>query len=287
MARSRAQSEHDLTAYLEAMGINHELLDLVETIDFEHPRALTRQEIYRFRIDTRDFAETVWTLDKGPRPHISKFAMVKNGDGFRKLELQLYCESKVRARLMLTDELDKAATGTRTVSIIAGLEKPPNLVKFPVRVGSSEIWNAVIAPDAIKSLFNVRGLKFGESTPVPDGKATETTFEIETASLENPWNQLFATCATLPSSTMPPRTAALPGTARGIIGVPVPGMPSLADAPDAPSSNSCKRDSDPESFRGGGTDQQIHVVGKVKGATALAKGAGRQGKCHAGSDGRP
>lgn len=226
MARSRAQSEHDLTAYLEAMGINHELLDLVETIDFEHPRALTRQEIYRFRIDTRDFAETVWTLDKGPRPHISKFAMVKNGDGFRKLELQLYCESKVRARLMLTDELDKAATGTRTVSIIAGLEKPPNLVKFPVRVGSSEIWNAVIAPDAIKSLFNVRGLKFGESTPVPDGKATETTFEIETASLENPWNQLFATCATLPSSTTPPRTAALPGTARGIIAVPVPGMPS-------------------------------------------------------------
>ncbi|WP_204276951.1 hypothetical protein, partial [Escherichia coli] len=81
--------------FIKAMGISHELVDLIRTVAFESGHALTRQELYRFGIDKRKLVETGWALETKARPFVQKFALVKKGnDEFRTLEWRLYCEPK-------------------------------------------------------------------------------------------------------------------------------------------------------------------------------------------------
>jgi len=210
VAKAYNEAEHLASSYIDEMGISRDLITLVDTVSYESAHVLTRRELYRFRIDTRDFVETAWTLEKAPRPYIRKFAQMKNGDDFRKLEWQLFCDSKTRARLVFGDELDKDATGTRIVAMTVGSEKPPQFTRFPARVGPYETWTAAIASDAVKNLFAVPRLGMGQSTLLPDGKTTSFFLEIETRGLERAWAQLSASRpaatvnATLPRWPQPP-----------------------------------------------------------------------------------
>jgi hypothetical protein len=210
VAKAYDQADRLASSYIDEMGISRDLLTLVDTVSYESAHVLTRQELYRFRIDTRDFVETDWTVEKAQRPYVRKFAQMKNGDGFRKLEWELFCDSKTRARFVFAYELDKDATGTRIAAMTVGSEKPPLFARFPARVGSYEVWTAAIASDAVKNLFAVPRLGMGQSTLLPDGKATSFFLEIETRGLEQAWTQLSATClaatvsATLARSRLPP-----------------------------------------------------------------------------------
>jgi hypothetical protein len=211
MASRRDRADRERSAYVEAMGISHELVELIQTVKFESVHMLTRQELYRFRIDTRSLAETAWTLEAGARAFIRKSALARKDDGsFRTMEWRLFCENKDSARLMFIREFDKGAAGTSSVALIAGSEKPPSFGAFPARQGGYEIWSAVLAADAVKNLFALPRLEVGESTLMPDGKATQAMFEIETRGLDNAWTQLSAICAVPPSSAQ--RTIDVPGT---------------------------------------------------------------------------
>ena len=119
------------------MGISRELVDLVQTVKFENLHVLTRPELYRFRIDTRSFAETEWTLETGAPAFIRKIALAKKDDGasFRTTEWRLFCQNKDRARLMFLWEFGKGPVGTSSVALIAGSETPPNFERFPAQVG--------------------------------------------------------------------------------------------------------------------------------------------------------
>ncbi len=55
--RRIANAERDRAAFIAAMGISHELDDLIRTVKFENLHVLTRPELYRFGIDTRPLAE--------------------------------------------------------------------------------------------------------------------------------------------------------------------------------------------------------------------------------------
>jgi hypothetical protein len=210
MAIHRDHDDRERSSYIEAMGISHELVDLVETVKFESMHVLTRPELYRFRIDTRDLAETAWTLETGARGYIRKTALAKKDDGsFRPMELRLFCESKDRARLLFIRESEKSALGTSSVALIAGSEKPPSFGTFPARLGRFEMWSAVIATDAVRNWFVLPGIEIGEGRLLPDGKSTQSIFEIDTRGLEGAWSQLVATCAAPPSSAG--RTIGVPG----------------------------------------------------------------------------
>jgi hypothetical protein len=198
-AKGEVQADRLASSYLAEMGISKELMTLVEAVSFESAHALTRQELYRFRIDTRDFVETVWTLENTAHPFVHKVALVKNGDGFRKAEWLLFCESKARARLMFVNEVGADATGMRAVAMVGGLEKPPVFAKLAVHVGSYDIWNAAVASDAIQGLFAVPHLEMGQNTVLPDGKTGSSVLEIETRGLESAWIELSATCPVTPA----------------------------------------------------------------------------------------
>jgi len=195
IAKARGEADRLTFAYVDEMGISREVMTLADSISHESIHILTRQELHRFRIDTRDFVETDWLLEKAKRPFVRKFAQVKSGDSFRKLEWQLYCDSKVHARLVFIDELGKDPAAVRIVAMTAGAAKSPQFSRFPVRLGAYEAWSAVITSDAMKNFFAVPRLGMGQSILLPGGKASSSSFfEIKTRGLESAWTQLSAIC---------------------------------------------------------------------------------------------
>ncbi|WP_024574941.1 MULTISPECIES: hypothetical protein [unclassified Afipia] len=207
MANRRSQSNQEASSFVKAMGISHELVELIRTIAFESGHVLTRQELYRFGIDKRELVETGWALETKARPFVQKFALLKKAnDEFRTLEWRLYCEPKDRARLMFIRQFDKGA-GASSIAMVAGSEKPLTFGTHPARVGAHEAWIAVIKSDAVKDLFAEPRLQVGESASMPDGKTTKAMFEIDTQGLDNAWTQLSATCLTKAPAATPAVTA--------------------------------------------------------------------------------
>ena len=194
-ARDIAKGNRERTAFIAAMGISHELDDLIATVKFENLHILTRAELYRFGVDTRPFSETLWTLENVARPYVHKIASAKKGDGaFRTMEWRLFCETKDRARLMFAREFDQGAAGKSSMMMMVGPEKSLAFGRFPARVGSYEVWSDKVAPDLVNAIVAADRLQMGESTSAPDGTRDLATFGIDTSGLQPAWAQLFASC---------------------------------------------------------------------------------------------
>jgi hypothetical protein len=63
---ARAISNEKTRAYIAEMGVAPELFTLASSVPHETVRFLTREEIARFGIDTRSFAESPWSLVEPP-----------------------------------------------------------------------------------------------------------------------------------------------------------------------------------------------------------------------------
>ena len=223
--RRTASADRDRTAYIAAMGISHELDDLIRTVKFEDLHMLTRAELYRFGIDTRPLAETMWRLEKGTRPYISKFATLKkeNGPSFRTMEWRLYCDSKNRVPLMFAAEIDEATAGKRTIMMTADAAPNEEAGGIPVRTGKYEAWSGSLDFGTFRAIMASRSLHVREITRKPDETADTTTFDIDATALPSAWTQLEASC---PPATSAPKS---PWPA-----VPLPkatATPSAAPAP--------------------------------------------------------
>src|SRR6201999_1352668 len=168
--RDIAKANRERSAFIAAMGIDHELDDLIKTVKFETVHLLTRPELYRFGIDKRTLSETPWMLETADRPYVRKFALARKADGseFRTLEWRLFCENKERARLMFVREFDPGAAGTVSVALMAGSEKPLAFGKFPARTGKYEVWSDTMAPDTIKAVLDAPKLQIGAGSPASD-----------------------------------------------------------------------------------------------------------------------
>lgn len=200
MARSRDQGDREHREFIESMGINRGLMDLIATVSFESNHRLTREELHRFNIDTREFAETGWTLETTPRPTIGKSAFARIEGGLRTLEFRLACDGKDRVRLIYAREFDKAvAASPSTMVMMTGPEKPPRFGRLPARIGPADVWTAVLAADAIKDLSSVPALEIGESRVMPDGTSSRAIFQIKTGGLDAAWTKMSALCAKPPS----------------------------------------------------------------------------------------
>jgi hypothetical protein len=195
--RGLARAERERTSFVAAMGISHELIDLIKTVKFENAHLLTRPELYRFGIDTRSVAETAWTFEAAARPYIRKLALAKKDDGgasFRAMEWRLFCENKDRARLMFARQFDKGVAGTNSVVMMAGSEKPVTFGTYAARIGPFEAWSGTIASTAVKAMLAVPHLQMAEGRPMPDGKVDQEVYEIDTRGLEAAWTRLLARC---------------------------------------------------------------------------------------------
>jgi len=203
--QANAYADRITASYLAKMGVDRGLLDVARTVKFEAMHILTRDEIARFGIDRRAFAETAWGFESNGRSVVNKTVVAKkNGsDSFRTTQYRLFCEGKDRVRLMVVREFDKDAAGKSSVAVVAGADKPPSFGAIPARVGPYEIWTAVVAADAVRKWLELSRIEAGESTLMPDGKLSEAMYAIETASLDNPWSRLVASCAVVPNGAGP------------------------------------------------------------------------------------
>lgn len=212
--REMVSADRDRNLFLAAMGISHELSELIRTVKFENLHVLTRPELYRFGIDTRPLPETLWAVEKETRPYVRKIAQQKKGGGssFRMMEWRLFCENKDRGRLMFVREFDEGAAGKSTVVMMAGAAKAIAFGRLPARFGKYEVWSDPVGSDTVKAMLAVPHLQIGESTPSSDGKSDPksdlkpdfATFDIETTGLEQGWTQLLASC---PATSAGPKPA--------------------------------------------------------------------------------
>lgn len=208
--RSVAKADRERASFIGAMGISHELENLIRTVKFENLHILTRPELYRFGVDTRAIAETGWTFEAAARPYVHKIALARKVDGatFRTMEWRLYCENRDRGQLLFAREFDKDAAGRSSVVMMAGSEKPVAFGEFPARIGTYEAWSGTIAADAMKSVLTASHLQMGEGTSMPDGKTSQEMFDIDTMGLEPAWTHLVATCPAAPNPAAPGGTSA-------------------------------------------------------------------------------
>lgn len=215
--RRTATADRDRTAYIAAMGIRGELDDLIRTVKFENLHILTRAELYRFGIDTRPLAETMWRLERGSRPYVSKFATLKNENGpsFRMMEWRLYCDDKNRVPLMFAAEIDAAAVGKRTIMMTADAAPNEEAGGFPTRTGKYEMWSGSLDFGTFRAIMASRSLHVREMTQKPDETADTTRFDIDATGLPSAWTQLAASCPpATPAAKSPSPTIPLPkGTA--------------------------------------------------------------------------
>ncbi|MGY2807246.1 MULTISPECIES: ATP-dependent Clp protease proteolytic subunit [unclassified Bradyrhizobium] len=218
--REMVSADRDRNVFLAAMGISHELSDLIKSVKFEDLHVLTRPELYRFGIDTRPLPETLWAVEKETRPYVRKIVQQKRADGsaFRMMEWRLFCESKDRGRLMFVREFEEGAAGKSTVLMMAGATRTVAFGRS-ARFGKYEVWSEAVTSDIVKAMLAAPHLQIGESAPATDAKLDAksdvksglATFDIGTTGLEQGWTQLLASC---PAATAGPKPASpLPAAA--------------------------------------------------------------------------
>jgi hypothetical protein len=228
-ARSRDRADSETAAYVKAMGISHDLVELTRSVPFEKMHLLTRPELFRFGIDPRPHVETAWAVEHDGRPFLRKTAWLTIGQGpaFRNLEWRLYCNNGRGNRLLFMREVDKDSAATTTVSVTLGSERSPAFASSPSRFGIFQVWSAAMSADDVKKLSAAPRLQVGETVSVPEGPPGHFAFEIETAGLETARTQLAALCATAPAAVARPVVLPAPAAvAVPYLAAPFPGSVS-------------------------------------------------------------
>jgi len=194
-ARGLERANNLVARYLSKMDVAPGLLDVAKTVPFEGLHLLTRDELDRFRIDSRRLAETAWTFEQAARPFVRKFALVRKPDGasFRTMEWRLFCDN-MGAQVMFIREMDKAATGPDSVTLMAGSEKPVAFGSYPARLGKYEAWNGRITTTALNTVLLAPQLQITLGTTLLDGRVEQDRFDMDTAGLHATWTRLSENC---------------------------------------------------------------------------------------------
>lgn len=129
------RANEQLAQYIAEMGIERGLFDAAAEIRHERVRYISRDEIARFGIDRRDFHESRWVVDEGPRFVVVKFATQAHGGEakhYRTTKIQLSCSRSGPLGVLFSRELAAADTAAS----IAVTARGGDFV-FPARRGKT------------------------------------------------------------------------------------------------------------------------------------------------------
>ena len=126
--RGVERADRLLSNYVFKMGIEGELLDVARHIKFEDMHVLTRDEMFRFGIDRREFVETPWTFENLGRALIRKSAISRgeNGKTWRALQWRLFCVNAEQFQLDFQRQVS-ASPILAAISISGGGRKAARL----------------------------------------------------------------------------------------------------------------------------------------------------------------
>ena len=194
-ARGVERVDRMLMQYIIRMGAEPGLMVLAGKTKYEDMHLLTREEIYRFGIDRREFVETPWTFENVGRGVIYKTAVQKNGDGlFRLSQWRLFCFNTDQFELDFRRQT-VANTLLPTVSISAGGPKPfylsPATAKPPA---GSDLWGLRMTKASVQALAELPQLDYTETSQATDGRRLAHSVKFSGEGLPRALDSLLATC---------------------------------------------------------------------------------------------
>jgi hypothetical protein len=222
--RGVERADRLLSNYIFKMGIEGELLDVAKHTRFEDMHVLTRDEIFRFGIDRREFVETPWAFENLGRALIRKSALSRgeNGKTWRALQWRLFCLNAEQLQLDFQRQVTASPTFA-AISISSGAAKPFAFAFPPAKPAGYEIWGLRMAKSSAQAIADLPQIDLTETALAPDGRRLAHPEKLSTEGLASSLASLQGTC---PLSKDPPPKDVVPKE----LAVPPPTLPQNSAA---------------------------------------------------------
>jgi hypothetical protein len=194
------------------MGIEGELLNVARRIRFEDVHVLTRDEIFRFGIDRREFVETPWAYENFGRSLIRKSAIGRTDDGksWRVLQWRLYCLNSELFQLEFHRQTVSTAMNSvlPVISISSGAEKPLTFAFPPTKLAGSEAWRLRLPKASMHAMVALPEFDLTETGNMLDGRRSTRAERLSGEGLARSLDSLVAVCPAAKPQAAPQQSGA-------------------------------------------------------------------------------
>jgi len=195
-----------LARYIEAMGIDKELLDTAWRVPFDHVRLLTRDELARFAIDTRAVVESEWTMDDRPSvpPAVLKLRFEASEAGpkaYRMSFIRLGCGDRDELKVAYAQEqLAGALPAARAIKISAGggdfvFSPDADRTRATAERPPIEVRRASVPVDFFTTAAAGESIELAESSDRQDAESRPRVAKLSTIGLARALGTLVERCA--------------------------------------------------------------------------------------------
>jgi hypothetical protein len=193
--RGVERADRLLSNYVVKMGIEGELLDVARHTKFEDMHVLTRDEIFRFGIDRREFVETPWAFENLGHALIRKSAIARgeNGKTWRTLQWRLFCLSAEQFHLDFQRQVTASPT-LAAISISSGGAKPFTFAFPPAKPAGYEVWGLRMPKSSVQAIAQLPQIDLTETSMGPDGHGLAHPEKLSTEGLPASLANLLAVC---------------------------------------------------------------------------------------------
>jgi hypothetical protein len=193
--RAHERSDSSIAAYFAKVRGDTALLALARTVKFEDMHVLTREEIVRFGIDRREFADTPWIFEAGARGMVRKIAVQrKAGEAtFRLIQWRMVCFDGDRFELDFQRPIPGDAV-LATASLSYGGDIPFSFSYPPRRGAGIEQWDLRLNKASLQPLVDLPQAEFTETSLAPDGRQLPHKEKLSSDGLARSLDTLLGTC---------------------------------------------------------------------------------------------
>ncbi len=193
--RAHERSDNNIAAYFARVGGDSALLALARTVKFEDMHVLTREEIARFGIDRREFADTPWIFEPGSHSMVRKIAVQRKAGeaSFHMIQWRVVCYDSDRFELDFQRPMS-ANAAFATVSLGNGGEKPLGFTYPPRRGSGIEQWGLRLNKASLQPLADLPQAEFTETSLTSDGRQLPHREKLSGDGLSRSLDALLDTC---------------------------------------------------------------------------------------------
>jgi hypothetical protein len=156
---------------------------------------LTREEIVRFGVDKREFADTPWIFEPGSHSMVRKIAVQRRAGeaAFHMIQWRVVCFDSDRFELDFQRPI-LANAASATVSLGNGGEKPLGFIFPPRRGAGVEQWGLPLNKASLQPLADLPLAEFTETSLTSDGRQLPHKEKLTSDGLARSLDALVGTC---------------------------------------------------------------------------------------------
>jgi hypothetical protein len=168
---------------------------LARAVKFEDMHVLTREEIVRFGIDRREFADTPWIFEPGTQGMVRKIAVQRKAGeaSFRMIQWRMVCFDSDRLELDFQRPIP-ANAAPATASLSYGGAIPFSFTYPPRRGAGIEQWGLRLDKASLQPLLDLPQAEFTETSLAPDGRQLPHKERLSSDGLAHSLDALLGTC---------------------------------------------------------------------------------------------